>query len=295
MSEPKQEVTLLIDGDILAFTAASAVQRDHEDEFGFVTPFANRHEGEAVLDNMIVGLEMLFDASHIRIALTDATNWRHDIYPAYKSHRKATARPLLLGRLKVYLKEKWKAFSWPDLEADDVLGILNTEPQNYPGRRILVGNDKDFKTVPGEYHRLRDFEGRRPIVQKITPWEAQMFHLKQTLMGDATDGYPGCPGIGKTRAEELIQKPVVLRRGEGVITRGVNKGQSTSRWTAEPTRDLWAMVTSHYRKAYEGDPTKDPEAEALVTAQLAHILRHEDYNRETEEITLWSPERLKQL
>lgn len=291
-----EPVTLLIDGDVIAFTAASAAQRIHEDAFGFFTPFANRHEGEAILDNMMVGLEHTFNASAFRVALTDPDdNWRHGIYPAYKSNRKATQRPLLLTVLKDYLREKYGAVHWPSLEADDVLGIWNTEPQNYEGRRILVGKDKDFLTVPGEYYRIGDLDyAKKPNVTTVTPWSAQRFHLYQTLIGDAIDGYPGCPLIGKTRAEALLDNPVRLVRGEGVITRGVNKGNSVARWTAEPTRNLWEMVVSHYRKGYQDHPDVDPEAEALVTARLAHILQHEDYNRETQSITLWTPDRIMQ-
>ena len=38
-ADPGNEVTLLIDGDVIAFTADSAVQRIFEDEFGFFSPF----------------------------------------------------------------------------------------------------------------------------------------------------------------------------------------------------------------------------------------------------------------
>lgn len=286
----KDEVTLLIDGDVIAFTAASAVQRIHEDEFGFVQPFANRREGEAAVDNMMIGLEQTFRASHFRVALSDPSeNWRKAVYPDYKANRKETFRPLLLSILKEYLRDKYKAVHWPSLEADDVLGIWNTEPQEYPGQRILVGKDKDFLTVPGFYHRIGELgPDRKPLVREVTPWEAQRFHIWQTLTGDAIDGYPGCPGIGKTRADELLANPVLLVPKHGVITRGPNKGNSTTKWMAEPTRDLWAMVVSHYRKGGQG------EAEALVTARLAHILQHQDYDREAQSITLWTPDKITQ-
>lgn len=303
MAQPdadQQEVTLLIDGDVIAFIAAAAVQNTYEDDYGLVQPFALRHEGEAVVDNIMVGLQMSFKATHMKVALSDPEeNFRKQIWPDYKGNRVTTIwvagnkvnlsfKPLLLSRLKDYLVTKYGAFHWPALEADDVLGILNTEPQEYPGKRILVGRDKDFRTVPGLYHHLTRFDSRsKPEVEEITEWQAQMFHITQTLMGDMTDGYPGCPGIGKKRAEDLLKSPVMLRKTSGVKTRGVNKGQSTDRWVSEPTSDLWAMVVTHFQK---GGAT---EEDALVTARLAHILQHEDYNRETQEITLWTPDRIK--
>lgn len=284
------DITLLIDGDALAFTAASAAQHTVEDEFGFVTPFARRAEGEAIVDNMVIGLEQAFKATHVRIALTDPKdNWRRSIWPRYKANRADGMRPLLLDRLKDYLRQRYAAFHWDGLEADDVLGILSTAPQEYGGKRILVGNDKDYKTVPGFYHRLRDWDAKgNPVVSEITPWEAQRFHLFQTLAGDAVDGYPGCPGLGKARVPALLDNPVLLRPTEGVITRGKNKGNSVTTWRAEPTRDLWAMIVSHFRKAGQ------TEEDALTMARLAYILHHEDYNRETQEIRLWTPDRIKQ-
>lgn len=287
MAEP--EVTLLIDADVVAFTAASAAQHIYEDSFGYVQPFANKAEGEAIVDNMVIGLELAFKSTHMRFVLSDPKlNWRNDVWPGYKSNRKDSIRPLLLDHLKQYLRDKYLAEHWPELEADDVLGILNTEPQAYVGKRIIVARDKDMKTIPGLYHRLKDFDQKgKPVVQEITPWEAQRFHVYQTLKGDMTDGYGGCPGIGDTRAQELLDNPVMLRRTEGVITRGPRKGETTDRWVSEPTTDLWAMIVSHYRKA--GQTEKD----ALITARLANILHHDQYDRQTQTITLWDPSRLK--
>lgn len=296
MTSSKEHVTLLIDGDSIAFTAASAAQQVLEDEWGFVQPFARRAEGEAIVDNMLFTLQQSLGATHIRVALTDPEdNWRKTIFAGYKANRKATARPLLLDILKDYMREKHGAFHWPGLEADDVLGILNTEPQEYPGKRILVGADKDYRTVPGFYHHLRTLDPKgRPLVEEVTAWEAQRFHLFQTLAGDAVDGYPGCPNLGKARVPALLDSPILLVPEPGVVTRGPRKGEATTKWVSEPTRDLWAMVVSHYRKAYQDQPDVDPEEEALRSARLAYILHHEDYERETEEIRLWTPDRLHQ-
>lgn len=284
----KPSITLLIDADILAFTAASAVQKIHEDEFGWVQPFANRFEGEAVIDNMLGGLEQMFKSTHFRLILTDPKeNWRREVLPTYKAFRKETAKPLLLEILKDYMRDKYQAEHWPELEADDVLGILMTEPQEYEGERILVGKDKDFLTIPGKYHRIGNLDSRgKPIVTNVNKWQAIRYHLLQTLTGDATDGYPGCPGIGKGRVDELLDNPKLLVPQKGVITRGVNKGKETTRWVSEPTRDFWAMIVSNYEK---GGQTED---DALVNARCAHILHHEDYDRETETIRLWTPSKI---
>ena len=111
--------------------------------------------------------------------------------------------------------------------------------------------------------------------------------MMQTLAGDATDGFYGCPGLGLKRAAEIIDQPVRLVPKDGIKTRGVNKGEAVTRWFAEPTRDYWACIVSHYRKAGLG------EAEALVAARLARLLRHGEYDPETEELRLWTPDMLQ--
>jgi DNA polymerase-1 len=286
-----EDVTLLIDGDVIAFKAAAAAQKVYEDRFGYVQPFANRVEGEAIVDNIMIGLELSFKSSHMRVALSDPKdNWRLGIYPDYKSNRKDSVRPLLLTILKDYLRAKYQAFHWDGLEADDVLGILNTEPQDYPGKRVLVGFDKDFKTIPGLYHQLGQLDAKsQPVVQEISEWEAIRWHMMQTLMGDAVDGYPGCRLMGKTRAEALVDSPVLLTAQHGVKTSGKNKGAPNIKWVSEPTRDYWASIVSHFKKG------GDTEEFALTMARIAHILQHRDYDRETGSITLWTPQALQGL
>lgn len=285
---------LLIDGDIIAFTAASAVQKIHEDSFGFVQPFANRAEGEAVCDNMIYGLQTLLGSKDYEVILSDPKdNWRFEVYAGYKRSRvepfAGAVRPLLLSTLKQYLREKYGAYHWDGLEADDVLGILSTEPQTEE-KRIICGRDKDMKTLPGFYYKLKDnTPSGKPIIKETTPWEATRFHMYQTLKGDMTDGVPGCPNIGDTRAEALLDDPCIVVPQKGVITVGKNKGKETIKWVSEPTRDFWAMIVSHYRKGGQG------EEQALMNARCVNILQWDQYDQATGEITLWTPEKLKGL
>jgi hypothetical protein len=41
-------------------------------------------------------------------------------------------------------------------------------------------------------------------MHEITEAQADRFHMIQTLTGDVTDGYPGCPGIGPVKAEQIL-------------------------------------------------------------------------------------------
>ncbi|MCW2317125.1 DNA polymerase-1 [Rhodoblastus acidophilus] len=305
---PKRPTHLLIDGDVVAFISAAAVQANLEDGFGWVQPIANRAEGEAVVENMLYTFKTTFGADSFEVILSDPSdNWRKLVDPNYKTNRTGP-KPLLLPILKEYLREKHGAFHWAGLEADDVLGILMTTPRERcevceddpcdyctlsgepAPRTICVGRDKDFKSIPGLHHSIKQDVGLKGelLVREVTQWEADRFHLIQTLAGDRVDGFPGCPGVGMDRAATIIDNPVRLVPKEGVKTRGKNKGEAVTKWVAEPTQDYWACIVSHYRKAGLG------EAEALVTARLARILRHGEYNPETEEVKLWEPSMIQE-
>lgn len=292
MSQTTKPLHLLIDGDVIAFTAAAAAQKVWLDSFGIVQPFAHKAEGEAIVDNLIFTLKQLHKPKRSTVYLSDPKeNFRKDVLPTYKGNRHedfaGQMRPLLLPYLKDYVTERYKATFWPRLEADDVLGIMLTEPQE-DEVRMIAGKDKDFKTIPGLYAPLKKVDAYgKPLIIETTKWEATRFHLYQVLKGDPTDGYHGCPGMGDTRANELLDNPVVLVPQHSVKTSGKNKGEPTIKWVSEPTEDYWLSIVTHYQKAGLN------EAAALVTAQVANILHHDQYNRETGEITLWTPERIR--
>ena len=280
------ERTLLIDGDTIAFIAASACQHTIESAGGLVEPFARRVEGEVIVDNLIFTLKRDFKSETVRVFLSCASekNWRLKVDPEYKSNRAGSVRPLLLAPLKEYLRHKYGAEHFAFLEADDAIGIHATSEELVPGEKIVIGRDKDFKTIPGQHFQLKDVDDKgKPIIREVSPMEAIMNHYVQALAGDAVDGYPGCPGIGMKRAREIVENPEKLVAKDGVITRGKNKGQKVVKWHSAGPCSVWEAVVSQYEKAGLG------EAEAIKTARLAKILLAEDYNMETHEVRLWVP------
>jgi len=283
-----EQLTALIDGDTLAFRAASACQHQIEWPTGYVEPFARKAEGEACVDNMLFRLKerLQFTDQKLFLSCPADDNWRLQVDPTYKSNRKNSVRPLLLGHLKGYLRLKWAAQHLAYLEADDAIGIFATSPDLIPGEKIIVGRDKDFATIPGWHYQLTDDDAKgAPIVREVTPLEAVKSHYIQTLAGDAVDGYAGCPGIGMKRAREIVEAPDRLVPREGVVTRGKNKGEKVVKWHSEGPCSIWEAIVCRYEK--EGLSEKD----ALRTGRLAKILHHQDYNMETKEITLWVPGR----
>ena len=100
---------------------------------------------------------------------------------------------MLLGPLKQWISESYDTIIWPRLEADDVLGILGSVKAKKGSRVVIDSEDKDLLTVPSSLLR-------RGVVTKVTKEQADYTHLFQTLTGDTTDGYKGCPGVGPKRA-----------------------------------------------------------------------------------------------
>lgn len=279
-----RKTVLLIDGDTLAFRAASVSQHTVESPTGMVEHFARRWEGEAILDNMIDRIKRRLKGDEMVFFLScpTADNWRLKVDPNYKANRKDSVRPMLLDTLKDKLRVDYGAKHYAFLEADDALGITATTPSE--DRLIVVGRDKDFKTIPGLHYQLLDDDGEGdPIVRTVTPLEAAKAHYVQALSGDAVDGYPGCPGIGKTRAERIVENPIKLYRKEGIIPRGKNKGQTTIKWHEGDPCSIWEAIVCNYEKAGQ------TEADALRSARLARILLHGEYDMETHTVTLWVP------
>lgn len=281
---------LLIDGDVFAYIAASAAQRDVTYPDGFVVRWANIQEGEAILDRMMLQIQSDF-STNVRLVFltetdTDNPNWRHALFPEYKGNRAATERPQLLPALRAHMRDRWSAISEPGLEADDLLGIYATGPSRLFNGAIIVTKDKDLRCVPGRLHIMgrRDAAGR-PHVETVTETQARLWHMTQALAGDRVDNFAGCPGIGMTSAKRILEKPVVLHPKDGTVTRGPRKGDHTTIWMSQPTTDLWACVVSHYLKAGLS------EDDALTTARVSHILRYEDYDRDTKKVRLWEPYR----
>lgn len=247
--------TLLIDSDVFIYRAAGRAQSTFDWGEGAQT---HLDEAQSMLDltKQITDLQDSLNAENVIMALGDPTgkNWRKDILPSYKAHRKAEDKPKLLSFLREFVLKTWKTYQRPTLEGDDVLGILSTAPDLVRGERILVSIDKDFQSVPGLlYNPDHPERGTRQISHDA----ADYFHAYQTLIGDPTDGYKGCPGVGPKRATAVL----------GPI----------------PKAEYWAAIVSVY--ASKGLTEED----ALVQARVARICRNEDYDRIKKQVILWQP------
>ncbi len=276
--------TLLIDGDLWAYRVAAADEQVIDFGDGRFGLYSDVETGVANLDALMEDFQKRLGADRLIVAISDDANFRKTVLPTYKSNRANVRRPAILKPLLEHFRENYEVFTRPTLEADDVLGILATNPKVVPGEKIIVTMDKDLRTVPG-LHWNPEKEGltkeQRPT--RITPAEADLAFYAQVLSGDMVDGYGGCPGIGKKRAEALVREPVRFVKDHREIKRGPRAGTQETIYRQEPTSDVWECIVSLYER--QGFTERD----ALVFARVARILRHEDYNYKTKEPILWRP------
>ena len=94
--------------------------------------------------------------------------------------------------------------------------------------------------IPGKVSR----DGK--TYEEISEDEANYWHMMQTLTGDSTDGYSGCPKVGVKTAQKILGDHIQV-----------------------PLLDLWMRVLVAYAKVgYSTD-------EALAQARVARILRNQ--------------------
>lgn len=249
---------LLIDGDQYLHRACAATERDTKwDEENHVLA-SNEVEAYETVVSSLNKITDHFGNKDMVLTFSEGRCFRYDIDPTYKGNRKDARKPLCFYDVKEKLIANYKSVSFPTLEADDVIGILTTKPG--PDEKIIVARDKDMNTIPGKLWDGSTFK-------VTTEAGANYYHMFQTLVGDAADGYKGCPGIGPKKAEALLSSCTQWRDG----------GKSADEFPA------WPIVVAAYVKAGL------TEADALKQARLARILRWQDWSHETKTPILWSP------
>ena len=241
---------LLIDGDILAYKAAAACEVAINVYEGVYTYWANIDEAYAAVKDEVYSLTNKLNIEEVLIAFSDrSNNFRKKINPTYKANRSGTRKPLIYYPLREKIEDNYDTVCWDNLEADDVMGILGSDPFN---EYVLVSIDKDMRTIPCQLF-VND------TLLNVGLAEANRNFLIQTLTGDTTDNYKGCVGVGAVKAKAMLAKFDMVK----------------------DTEAAWDCVVEAFKKAGQ------TEEDALLNARMARILRLGEYNNDTGEVTLW--------
>jgi len=195
----------LVDGDIICYRSG----------------FAGNDKLEASLGNaklIVKGIIADLDVVDYQIYLTanDKSNFRYTTATTkeYKGNRKDSPRPKFYEEIREYLIKNWGAEVISGQEADDALGINQTE------ETILCSVDKDLNMIPGwHYNFVRkekyyvddddplnfsvEYRGKRKVY-KLDRGGIKWFYA-QMLLGDVGDNIPGVKGFGPVAVDKALK------------------------------------------------------------------------------------------
>jgi DNA polymerase-1 len=183
---------LLVDADSIFWKAALGATRDFDGQ--------KIEDLEAAVKSFEGRLGSILDSSPTKdyvLCYSGGRSFRVQIDPTYKAHRPKP--PEFIGHVKNAVIKRWGGLMFPGLEGDDLVG-MHHEPfaLSADNSTLVYSEDKDLKQLAGNYLDVNHG------VRFRTPDEAMRFFYMQVLIGDAADGYPGCPGIGPKKAEILL-------------------------------------------------------------------------------------------
>ena len=187
--------TLLVDGDIVAYKAATIAETPIDWGDGLWTLHAHEKDVIGAMEEFMSKIIEQSGCTKVITCLSGDKLYRKDVAPYYKKNRAGTRKPMLLNFAKKYLTEKYNGRFEDKLEADDLLGILGSGDAT----TVIWSADKDLLTIPA-YHLL---DGK---VVEVLEDEADYHFLSQTLIGDSVDNYKGCPTVGKVKADRILEQ-----------------------------------------------------------------------------------------
>ena len=172
----------LIDADLVAFRCAATVQ-DYDP-----------------LDVAIYRVDVLMrqileatESQEYRSFLTGRGNFRKIINTEYKANRKDKEPPCYLQECRDYLIKEWNTVVSDGCEADDLLGIAQTD------ETVVCSLDKDLLMIPGTH-----FNWTKLQYTHVDQLDGLRTFYKQMLIGDRSDNIFGVDKIGPVKAAKLI-------------------------------------------------------------------------------------------
>ena len=144
---------------------------------------------------------------------TPEPTFRHELSPIYKGDR--PSMPDELAQQIPYLHALIRALGiplhmLPGAEADDIIGTLAKRAEA-AGHQVLISTgDKDMAQLVTEKVTLEDSFKDKPmniegVIEKFGVRPEQIIDYL-TLMGDASDGIKGVPGVGAKTAAKLLNE-----------------------------------------------------------------------------------------
>ena len=197
---------ILVDGSAFLFRSYfSTLSQNLSNDDGFPTGAmfgvinAIKHLQRQYNDAKII---MIFDAK--------GSNFRHEIYPEYKAHRKPADDDLIVQIEPLYKMIRAMGFHFlcvDGVEADDVIATLATQADAKNTATIIASGDKDLFQLVSDNVKQLDMKGKLydcALVKEKMGVEPHQVSNLLALTGDTSDNIPGVPSVGpKTAAKWL--------------------------------------------------------------------------------------------
>ncbi len=192
----------LLDGDLIIYRAAASCEKREKGELVSLEPL---EIAVARADKLIREILHDTEADKYKIFISGNNNFRYEINPMYKANRVAED-PVHREALKDFLIQEWKATVSDGYEADDSLGINQTEDT------IICSLDKDLLMIPGNHYSWQisgtSVNGKQWVREAkfttVSELDGLRTFYKQMLIGDISDNVIGVRGIGEVKAGKLI-------------------------------------------------------------------------------------------
>jgi hypothetical protein len=186
------------------------------------TGFASKDVSETLAcvraDTTVKDILKATGATEYQLWLSDSleNNFRYKVDPDYKKSRQLTPKPAHYKALKLFLQYEWGAQITEGQEADDELGIRQSQ---YWGSRsgtgssdtgrsgdstavqsIICSIDKDLRQVPGKHYNFV-----RNEFFDVEPFDGLVSFYSQFLIGDRVDDIHGIHGLGPKKTEVILK------------------------------------------------------------------------------------------
>ena len=211
--DSKKETFLLIDGSAIVHRAYHALPHFSS---------SNGQSTGAVHGFFAMLFKVMQELNPTRVAIAfdrPKPTFRQQLYVGYQAQRPKMESELS-DQFKMILEILEKAhiatYAVDGYEADDIIGIISEEAKSPKlkdkSRVIILTGDRDmFQLIDENTNVLIPIKGISEVIlmdaekvrEKYGIKPPQVVELK-ALMGDASDNYPGVPGVGPKTASNLI-------------------------------------------------------------------------------------------
>lgn len=203
---------LLIDGHSQAYRAF----------FGMKTPLSTR-TGELTgavfgFARKLLSVIKEYKPDEVAVAFDLGDTWRHSTFSDYKATRDAMPDEMRTQMKRI--EELIRAFNipivtYPDYEADDVLGTLSRQAAEAGTKVLILTGDRDMFQLIGEHVQIlytpggpnptTTIYGLAELDERYALTPTQFIDLK-ALTGDSSDNIPGVPGVGEKTAVKFLKE-----------------------------------------------------------------------------------------